>query len=436
MPFAEFAGHRSVMAVTEPGGRTSYHGGRTPPIASEASVSFLLVLWFALVHGSPDPVRLAIQPLTPRSVDKDDAEMVADVLAAKLMESGKFRVMERSEMSRILSEQGFQKSGACEGQKCAVEVGRILGIEQMVVGAFGKLGDSWVLSARRVDVQTGEIVGQSIRQFEGPLKEVPQALVGVVAADLAGGEIALPVRKVEPPRTIAVPKAFGDVRIRIRPDSGATATWIWLEEGQSKRKLGEAPLDTVLRLRQKVFVSAAEPGLAGPTRQYWLVGPEDDRDTAWKFVAAKFRAAKDPGAEVETGTATGSNPLADGVDWRLYGQERRDAESRRAGGVLVRGLGWTLFTGGLVVGVVSLAMANDTSSTGVYSRSQQSRSSLARTAGGSFVVSAAGLITALIGSNIVAEADRRLGLRGLDLSPLAGRGASGQASGVNLSLAF
>lgn len=410
--------------------------GEASPFAPEASLSFLIVLWLALVHGSSEPVRLAIQPLTPRSVGMDDAEMVADLLASKLMASGRVRVMERSEMSRILAEQGFQKSGACEGQKCAVEVGRILGIEQMVVGAFGRLGDSWVLSARRVDVETGEIVSQSIRQFEGPLKDVPQGLVALVAADLVGGGIEPPARRTEPTKAISVPKSSGDVRVRIQLDSGATASWIWLEEGQSKRKLGDAPIDTVLRLRQKVFLSAAEPGLSGATRQYWLVGPEDDRDTAWKHVATKFKSSGASEEGAAPGLASGANSGSDQVDWALYGQERRDAQSRRSGGVLLRGLGWTAFTGAVVVGVVALAMRNDTTSTGSYSRSEESRSSLARTAGVSFVVGAVGMITGFVGANIVAEADKQLGGGSVEIAPLDGLGATGTARGVNLSLAF
>lgn len=398
-------------------------------------MSILLALWLSLLHGGQEAVRLAIQPLTPRSVGRDDAEMVADVLAAKLMESGKFRVMERSEMSRILSEQGFQKSGACEGQKCAVEVGRILGIEQMVVGAFGKLGDSWVLTVRRVDVETGEVVGQSIRQFEGPLKDVPRDLVAVVASDLVGGEVAPVATKVVPTKPIAVARTSGKVRVRIRPDSGATATWIWLEEGQAKRKLGEVPLDTVLELRGKVFLSAAEPGWSGPTRQYWLVGPEDERDTAWKYVAAKFQANKDREQDAGPASGVGGDPVTEGVHWSVYGQERRDAESRREGGVFLRGAGWTMFATGAVVGMVSLAMANDTDSRGEYTRDRESRQSLGRTAGFSFVGSVIGVVVAIIGSNIVSEADKTLA-SDLRVEPVGRLGIAGDARGARISFAF
>ena len=209
-------------------------------------VAFIL----ALQWGSAAPIRIAIQPLSARSVKAHDAEMVADVLAGKLMESGRFRVMERSEMKRILAEQGFQKSGACDGQKCAVEVGRILGIEQMVVGAFGKFGTSWALTVRRVDVQSGEVVAQSSRQFEGPLSKVPDSLLTGAAVDLskdlwgpavakvsdskpspvAPVEAVVPVPDNVPGPTVPteiVSKSKVAVAIRVKADPGATATSIW-----------------------------------------------------------------------------------------------------------------------------------------------------------------------------------------------------------------
>ena len=398
-------------------------------------MSILLALWLCLLHGGQEPVRLAIQPLTPRSVDKDDAEMVADVLAAKLMESGKFRVMERSEMSRILSEQGFQKSGACEGQKCAVEVGRILGIEQMVVGAFGKLGDSWVLTVRRVDVETGEVVGQSIRQFEGPLKDVPRDLVAVVASDLVGGETMPVASKVAPPRSIAVPEQSSRVRVRFRADSGATATWIWLEDGTTKSKLGEVPLDTVIEIRQRVFLSAAEPGIGNRAWRYWLVGPTDQGDTAWKRIAASSTGRGASPGDVASPSSAGTAAALGEADWGLYGQERRDADSRRSGGVLLKGIGWTMFATGIVVGAVSLAMANDTDSRGEYTRDQESRQSLGRTAGLSLVGSVVGVVVAIIGSNIVAEADKTLASE-LRIEPVGNLGIAGDARGARISLAF
>lgn len=59
-------------------------------------------------------------------------------------------------MQDILKEQGFQQSG-CVSDACIVEVGQLLGVRYMVAGSIGKLGRTYTMSIRLIDVQTGEI---------------------------------------------------------------------------------------------------------------------------------------------------------------------------------------------------------------------------------------------------------------------------------------
>ena len=92
--------------------------------------------------------------------------------------------MERAQMETILKEQGFAQSGACDGSECAVEVGKLLSIDRMVVGSLGQIGSSWSLSLRAVDVSTGEVLGSSRRQQKGEIDEVTTGIVPVVAQEM------------------------------------------------------------------------------------------------------------------------------------------------------------------------------------------------------------------------------------------------------------
>src|ERR1035437_4409249 len=81
-------------------------------------------------------------------------------------------IMERSQMEKILKEQGFQQSGVCDGTDCALAMGKILSIDRMVVGSLGKLGESFTLSVRAVDVGTGEVLGSARRMRKGAIDDV------------------------------------------------------------------------------------------------------------------------------------------------------------------------------------------------------------------------------------------------------------------------
>ena len=46
----------------------------------------------------------------------------------------------------MLKEQGFQQSG-CVSSECAVEAGKLLGVDQIVTGSIGKIGSYYTVSA-------------------------------------------------------------------------------------------------------------------------------------------------------------------------------------------------------------------------------------------------------------------------------------------------
>jgi hypothetical protein len=101
---------------------------------------------------------LAVMDFDARKLEGADLEVLRDALTVELQNSGRVRVMERSQMNTILKEQGFQKSGACDASECAVEMGKLLSVDRMVLGSLGKLGETWSMTLRLVNVQTGEVL--------------------------------------------------------------------------------------------------------------------------------------------------------------------------------------------------------------------------------------------------------------------------------------
>ena len=64
---------------------------------------------------------------------------MADMLITELVNSGEYRVIERTALDHILKEQGLGQSGAVT-QQSAAEVGKMLGVEIAVVGAVTEFG--------------------------------------------------------------------------------------------------------------------------------------------------------------------------------------------------------------------------------------------------------------------------------------------------------
>jgi hypothetical protein len=89
-------------------------------------------------------------------------------------------------MQEILKEQGFQQSG-CTSDACAVQVGQLLGVKNIVVGSVGMAGSYTVLSVRVIDVGNGSVmVNESIRT-KGGIDKVLESGISEAASRLTTG---------------------------------------------------------------------------------------------------------------------------------------------------------------------------------------------------------------------------------------------------------
>jgi curli biogenesis system outer membrane secretion channel CsgG len=101
-----------------------------------------------------------------------------------------FNVVERGKMDQILKEQGFQQTG-CTTTECAVEIGKMLNVQQMVTGAIGKIGAMYTIDISMIDVGSGRITQSLTRDYRGEI----EGLVGLlqpIANQLAGLKVAEP----------------------------------------------------------------------------------------------------------------------------------------------------------------------------------------------------------------------------------------------------
>ncbi|MBK8803222.1 MAG: hypothetical protein IPN71_14430 [Fibrobacteres bacterium] len=148
------------------------------------SATILCLLGFAPAAPERLPY-LAVMNLKAPGIEAGTVEAINSHLASELVRSGAFRVMERTQMDKILAEQGFQKSGACDKSECDVELGKLLSVDRIVVGDLGRVGTQFALSARMIDVQTGEILLSVTESGAGNLEETSTDLVPLIADRLA-----------------------------------------------------------------------------------------------------------------------------------------------------------------------------------------------------------------------------------------------------------
>lgn len=132
-------------------------------------------------------------------------------------------------MDKILEEQSFQQSGSCDGGECAVEMGRILGIDQMIVGSVGLVGSTYTFNLRLVDVATGEAVRSSALTRRGTIDDVLTELIPKAVAELTGDE-SNTVAEIPPPPA-AAPPVPAPAPVQNVAKASDVAIWPWILGG-------------------------------------------------------------------------------------------------------------------------------------------------------------------------------------------------------------
>ena len=116
-------------------------------------ITFLIC--FSVMSAQDFRQTVAVFDFEGNGISQLEATTLTNRFRTAAGDAGAMRLIERGMMEEVLQEQGFQQTG-CTSDECAVEVGQLLGVQNMIGGSIGKVGDTFTIDVRMVSVQTGE----------------------------------------------------------------------------------------------------------------------------------------------------------------------------------------------------------------------------------------------------------------------------------------
>jgi TolB-like protein len=90
---------------------------------------------------------------------------ISEMLTAYLLNTKSFKIVERAEMRKVLEEQKLGLTGVIESNT-AIAVGHLLGCQIVVAGNVIRLGENYQISARMIDVLTGEVLSVAFTEVD------------------------------------------------------------------------------------------------------------------------------------------------------------------------------------------------------------------------------------------------------------------------------
>lgn len=181
-------------------------------------VSLLLALLFIVAGGraawskqsspstktTPHKQLVAVLAIQPVGATKAQASALTDRLGEELLRTGKFILVDRSQINAILNEQALQQTG-CTEQECAVQVGRILGVRKIVAGKVNRIDQrTWLLSAILVDVETAQTDRSVSVAYQGGYFNLLTHGAAKLATELTEPEVES-TASAAPPKPLSAP---------------------------------------------------------------------------------------------------------------------------------------------------------------------------------------------------------------------------------------
>ncbi|MDZ7266343.1 MAG: CsgG/HfaB family protein [candidate division KSB1 bacterium] len=156
----------------------------------------ILLFLFCVVTASPgqeEKPRIAVLDFQSIGCDSSLGLAASEILRTELGSLGTYRIIERSQLMKVMQEQSLQLSGAVDEQ-AMVEIGKILGARMVVVGSLVRTGRTFTLNSRFIDVQTAEVrKSQNIRgNSEDEISNMCSSLAKVISEEgtSSGGTVS------------------------------------------------------------------------------------------------------------------------------------------------------------------------------------------------------------------------------------------------------
>jgi hypothetical protein len=114
--------------------------------------------------------------------------VLTEAFGAELRKVPGLQVVMPAELAAVLSNEQQKQALGCDADACLVELGGALGAAELVVGSVARIGESWLVHLKLLDVAKGTATAQVSRRLRGgTIDDVLDALPSVTGELFGGG---------------------------------------------------------------------------------------------------------------------------------------------------------------------------------------------------------------------------------------------------------
>ena len=146
----------------------------------------LIVLLISYTVFGQSKSKIAVVDFEANGLKTIEAKTITENLRTELSKIGSYRLVERAQSEAILQEQGFQQSGACDSESCNIEMGKLLGVDKLIVGSIGLIGETYSINSKVINVETSEVILSENELYTGRIDGLILTSIPSLARKLSG----------------------------------------------------------------------------------------------------------------------------------------------------------------------------------------------------------------------------------------------------------
>ena len=134
----------------------------------------LLLLPFSLYAQKS----IAVMNIQSAEVRPSNCIAITNYMTSELNRFVEYRIISWDDVSKMLEHHAGLQAIGCEDTECFAEIGGALGVDYIIAGDIGALGDRYVMTIRQIDINRAETVGRVSRRVTGNIgllmDEIPE----------------------------------------------------------------------------------------------------------------------------------------------------------------------------------------------------------------------------------------------------------------------
>ncbi|MFH1825341.1 MAG: hypothetical protein ABH873_09015 [Candidatus Firestonebacteria bacterium] len=151
------------------------------------------------LSSADQKIQIAVMDFVPKDTSFSLASTVSNSLRMELFNTGKYSILEKSNIDKILKDQSFQMTD-CISADCTVKIakiGAILTVQQVVIGNLSKIEYKYNMTAKVIDVKSAKVITNVSEECisETQLPDLCKYVAGLLAGLPVEKKLKEPVKR-------------------------------------------------------------------------------------------------------------------------------------------------------------------------------------------------------------------------------------------------